>query len=86
LLAIPFQQFSFNNPSAILSPSTILFPSAIYFAPSATSLQQFPFIQDDFPLKQPKAKKALHPPSASHLYPVVNKQVEQHFLGRGVTL
>jgi hypothetical protein len=30
-------------------------------------------------------QKTLHPPSASLLYPVVNKEVEQQFLGRGVT-
>jgi hypothetical protein len=31
-------------------------------------------------------QKTLCPPSVSLLYPVVNKEVEQQFSGRGVTL
>jgi hypothetical protein len=34
---------------------------------------------------KPIKKKTLHPPSVSLLYPVVNKEVEQQFSGRGVT-
>jgi hypothetical protein len=30
--------------------------------------------------------KTPHPPSGSLLYPVVNKEVEQQFSGRGITL
>jgi hypothetical protein len=44
--------------------------------------------------KSPSKKPSINPPSikiplpssASLLYPVVNKEVEQQFLGRGVTL
>jgi hypothetical protein len=36
--------------------------------------------QSESPIKKP------HPTSASLLYPVANKEVEQQFLGSGVTL
>jgi hypothetical protein len=63
---------------------------AIHF-PSAISLQQFPFTQKP-PIKTPTHQKASlhpkasHPPSASLSYPVVNEEVEQQLLGRGMTL
>jgi hypothetical protein len=31
-------------------------------------------------------QKAFHPPLVSLLYPVINKEVEQQFYGRGMTL
>jgi hypothetical protein len=37
-------------------------------------------------LSIPHQKKPLHPPSVSVLYPVVNKEVEQQFSSRGVTV
>jgi hypothetical protein len=41
--------------------------------------------QSKSPIKK-TLQKTSHPPSESLLYPVLNKEVEQQFSGRGVTL
>jgi hypothetical protein len=76
---IPCSLFSFSN-----SPSTIL-PSAISLQ-SKTPYQKASLHPNAAHHQKPLFIKKPRPPSVSLLYPVVKKEMEECFLGRGVTL
>jgi hypothetical protein len=72
-LAIPLQQFSFSNTS-FRNPPFSNPPSSNFFLAKKLSIKKLP------------TSKNSCPPSGSLLYLVINKEMEQWFLGRGVTL
>jgi hypothetical protein len=82
------QQSPCNLPTNSINPSLAI-PLCQFFSLQQSSLQQFLFGQKLLQSKTPIQKASLHqkglcPPSASLLYPVVRKEVEQQFLGEGV--
>jgi hypothetical protein len=78
-----YQSLFSNSPLAILLQQ---FFSLQQSSLQQSSPQQFPFSQKTPSSKSFPHPKASCPPSVSLLYPVVSKEVEQQFSGRGMTL